>query len=197
MIQSAARDNETGFTAGAFGRRALGWRGLRRGAVAAIVMAGSFALSCGTNAAGSAVGALKASDILGRWSGTHYGYGMDRPKCAGKDCSLTLDISACPTGWCGVMVKDDGTCGTVAMRLGSIEEKPNFIRFQGKLELLEGSSPYTIQVTLWAKTGDGPRSIGIVGDTGPELRFMRRSFPLEAQLARTGDIHCTPDKATS
>ena len=111
---------------------------------------------------------------------------------------MTLDISACATGWCGVRVTPDGGCGGVAMKVTTAESRANAQTFTGKLDLVPGADAYSIQATLW-KSEDEPakRFVNMIGDTGPELRFMRRSFPFEAALSRSGDATCASDKPVS
>ncbi len=141
---------------------------------------------------------VAAAEIVGRWSGNYYGFGSHRETCAGSGCTITLDISACATGWCGVRVKDDGGCGGVAMSVTTAEARPNAQKFTGKLDLVSGAEAYTIEATMW-KSQDEPakRFLNLIGDTGPELRFMRRSFPFEAALSRSGDATCVSDKPVS
>jgi hypothetical protein len=69
------------------------------------------------------------------------------------------------------------------------------IEFNGKLELAKGSAPYAVKA--WYRSEDSSASLHFLGDTGPELRLMRRSFPFEANLARSGEAICTLEKATS
>lgn len=171
--------------------------------VAACGMGVTIALTYGAHAAGSAAGKatsmVKAEQIAGRWSGNHYGYGDIHAKCAGKPCTLTLDISACPGGWCGVLVKDDGACGARGMKVEAAEGKESWLRFDGKLEIEPKAASYVIQATLWGEKDQAtaPAHLDIVGDTGPDLMFMRRSFPFQAHLARTGEAQCSSEKATS
>jgi hypothetical protein len=135
--------------------------------------------------------------LAGRWSGRYYGYGRQgsRTDCADTGCTLTYDIVACRDGWCGIAVKDDKTCGSVGVRLSADAAKEGSDAFKGKLELAKGSAPYTVEA--WYRAEEGASNLHFLGDTGPELLLMRRSFPFEADLARTGDATCTLDKATS
>ena len=139
---------------------------------------------------------IVATDIAGRWTGNHYSYGAARAKCSGSSCKLTIDVSACADGWCGVLVKDGGACSSLAMKVKTGSGKDNYLRFDGKLELDPKAASYTVQATLW-RDETGKPHLDFIGDTGPELMFMRRSFPFQARLARTGDAACTSDKATS
>lgn len=168
--------------------------------VLACVMGLSLSLTYGATAAkinvANAANAIKAADFAGRWSGSYSSYGAVRAKCDGGPCKLTLDVSPCGTGWCGVIVKDDGACGGLAMKAETGEGKESYQHFNGRLELEAKAASYAIQATLWSNDA-GQRSVDIIGDTGKELMFMRRSFPFSAHLARAGDAVCTSDKATS
>lgn len=169
--------------------------------VAACVMGLSLSFAYGAIAAApkaaTAAGSIKAEQIAGRWKGNHYSYGALRAKCDGKPCTMTIDVSACAKGYCGVLVKDDGTCGATAMRIETGDGKENYLHFNGNLELDAKAAAYTIQATLWEKGETKERHLDIIGDTGTEMMFMRRSFPFQAHLARAGDAVCTPEKATS
>ena len=97
-----------------------------------------------------------------------------------------------------MQVKDNGGCGEVAMTIAVAEARANAQKFTGKLELVAGAEPYVIEATLWKPDGEEAKSfLNLIGDTGPELRFMRRSFPFEAALARSGDAVCHADKPVS
>jgi hypothetical protein len=171
------------------------------GLVAASLMGASMASACGAFAAapkaGSVASAIKAADIAGRWTGTHHSYGAARAKCDGGPCTLTIDVTACATGWCGVMVMSDGSCGASAMKLEAADGKESYLHFNGKLELAAKAVAYTVQATLWQSADTQERHLDFIGDTGPELMFMRRSFPFQAHLARAGEAVCTSEKATS
>ena len=141
---------------------------------------------------------VMATDITGRWTGNHHSYGAARMKCDGKPCTMTLDIAACGSAWCGVLVKEDGSCGGSAMKVETAEAKDSWQRFKGRLELDPKAASYVIQATVWrAEDGQEAPQLEIIGDTGTELMFMRRSFPFQAHMARTGEAVCTTDKATS
>lgn len=144
----------------------------------------------------NAATAITAADFAGRWSGTYHSFGAARAKCDGGPCMLTLDISQCEKGWCGFLVKSDGTCGPAAMTVEVEKGKENFLRFNGRLEFDPKAASYAVQATLWASDG-GVKSLDIIGDTGKELVLMRRSFPFSAHLARSGEAVCTASKATS
>ena len=167
--------------------------------ILAAIIAASFGRSEAADATTQVAPVAPAKIVLaGRWSGRYYGYGRheSRADCAETGCTLTYDIVACNDGWCGIAVKDDKTCGPVGVRLTTDEAKKGASAFKGKLELAKGSAPYTVEAWYRAEEG-GATSLHFLGDTGPELLLMRRSFPFEANLARTGEANCTLDKATS
>lgn len=168
-----------------------------------VIAAGIIASSFGGSAAAGDTAHLKAAEaksivLAGRWSGQYYGYGRhgeDRAHCGSNGCVLTYDIVACKDGWCGIAVHADKTCGPIGVRLAANAKSEGGIEFNGKLELAKGSASYTVKA--WYRSEDSSASLHFLGDTGSELRLMRRSFPFEANLARTGDATCTLDKATS
>ncbi len=94
-----------------------------------MLMIASLPLAYGGSAArageGAAVAAAPATaaapvSLAGRWSGHHQSYSMRAPAnetCGGKPCTLTFDIVACGSEWCGIRVTDDKPCGDIAMRL--------------------------------------------------------------------------------
>lgn len=203
MSRTAMRDVNEALAVGTDRRTRLALGG----SMAACVMAITLTVACGAFAANQAapkqVGEVVAlqlnpADIAGRWTGTHTSYGAARTNCGGKLCTLTLDISACDDGWCGVRVADDGACGARALAIKTGEGKATWQHFEGHLELEPKAAAYVIQATLWKdETETKASNLDVVGNTGTELLFMRRSFPFQAHLARTGDAVCTPVKATS
>lgn len=140
---------------------------------------------------------IEASALAGRWSGNYFGYAAVRERCGGHPCTLTIDLSPCASGWCGVLVKEGGGCGGLAMTVQVGKGDETYRQFDGHLTLDPKAASYTIQATLWTEAESKRPRLGIIGDTGKELMFMRRSFPFQAELSRTGDAVCTSEKATS
>ncbi len=132
---------------------------------------------------------LAAAEIAGRWQGDSFG-----DEGAGQ---LTLDIIACGAGWCGIRVAANDTCAGTALKVnaGTVEE--NNAQFEGTLELAPGTEPYTIQATIFPPEEGKPLAMQITGDTGGEFRAYRRSFPFEAQMARTRDAVCQAPQTVS
>jgi hypothetical protein len=171
---------------------------------ASVIAAGIIASSFGGSAAADdnpqiKTAVLQPASLAGRWSGSHYGYGRGASSgsCSAEGCKLIYDIVACKEGWCGIAVNNDKTCGAIAVRLAADRKSPEPNTFDGKLELVKGSADYTVKAWFYADKDSGTVQLRFLGDTGPELLLMRRSFPFEADLARTGDAVCTLDKATS
>jgi hypothetical protein len=149
---------------------------------------------------------LAPISLAGRWTGPRYANNMraaDGQNCGGKACTLTYDIVACPTGWCGIAVSDETPCGAIAVRLKGEASGKRHNAFTGKLELAKGSAPYSVEAWYTpngdqAGEGSDQPHLNFVGDTGDGgMLMMRRSFPFQAELARTGDAQCTLEKATS
>lgn len=140
---------------------------------------------------------IEASALAGRWSGNYFGYAAVREKCGGHPCTLTIDLSPCASGWCGVLVNEEGGCGGLAMAVQAGKGDETYRQFDGHLTLDPKAASYTIQATLWTEAESKKPRLGIIGDTGKEMMFMRRSFPFQAELSRTGDAACTSEKATS
>jgi hypothetical protein len=160
-------------------------------------------LGFGGSAAAGDDAATKAEEIApvslaGRWTGHYYGYGRngDAQDCGGSGCALTYDIVTCKDGWCGIAIKDDNSCGAVAVHLVT-DAKQGDGAFKGKLELAKGAAPYAVEA--WYRTDEESKigQLHLLGDTGPELLLFRRSYPFEANFARAGDATCKADKATS
>ena len=150
--------------------------------------------------------ATAASPIVlaGRWSGHRFGYAKvaKADGCKGGSCTLTFDIVPCGTEWCGIAVNEAQVCGAVALKLKGSPDPDRRNAFGGPLELAKGSDPYTIEAWYRAPEDDasensGKPALSLIGDTGPELLMLRRSFPLQAELTRVSDATCTLEKATS
>ena len=165
----------------------------------------------GFTAAAIAEDAAKASDLspinlAGRWTGPRYASNMRAAggqDCGGNACQLTYDIVACPDGWCGIAVSDETPCGAIAVHLKEQAAPKRHNAFTGKLELVKDAAAYTVEAwysPAGEQAGEGSEHphLNFVGDTGDGgMLMLRRSFPFQAELARTGDAQCTLEKATS
>lgn len=140
--------------------------------------------------------AAKIDDISGRWVGGSY-----QPKVASADCKeglcpLTLDLAPCGEGICGVEVSGGTTCGHTALELKAKPDGGPRTLFVGKLALINGTEPYTVEVFLLKSQDEAP-VLRIIGDTGGEFHMMRRSFPFSTTLSRAGDAVCKSEKQLS
>lgn len=167
--------------------------------VMAAMIASSFVVTAAADEEAEVKAAIQPLSLAGRWSGSHFGFGRrgDSQTCAENGCKLTYDIVACKEGWCGIAINDDKSCGSVGMRLAFDAKRVGGGAFKGRIELAKGAAPYTVAAWYHADQDSGTRQLHFLGDTGPELLLMRRSFPFEANLERVGEATCTLDKATS
>lgn len=141
-------------------------------------------------AASATPAALSAVSLAGRWSGTPYAIRNDPARCGNGACKLVLDVVACGTGWCGIEVAKDNACAGELMQLRPHTDTQRRNAFEGKLTLAKGTQEYVVDVTADDALDGQPATLEIVGDTGPEFRWFRRSFPFHAALSRIGDAHC-------
>jgi hypothetical protein len=132
---------------------------------------------------------LSTSDIAGRWQGTTW-----MRETGGE---LTLDIVACGGGWCGIRVAANDACTGTALKIGAGVVEEGNAQFEGTLELAAGTEPYTVHATILPPEDGKPLAMQITGDTGGVFRAYRRSFPFEAQMARTRDAVCKAPQTVS
>jgi hypothetical protein len=137
-----------------------------------------------------AVAALSTPSLAGRWSGTPHVIRNDASRCEYGDCKLVLDIVACASGWCAIEVDRANACATEVMQLKTHSDTKRKDAFEGKLSLGKDTQNYVIDAHLMAAEDDTPAMLELVGDTGPEFRWFRRSFPFHAALTRVGDAVC-------
>ncbi|MGE5266982.1 MAG: hypothetical protein ACM3L9_06415 [Deltaproteobacteria bacterium] len=134
--------------------------------------------------------ALSSPSLAGRWSGTPYAITNDTTRCENGACLIVLDIVACGAGWCGIEVDRANACASELMQLTPHSDLQRRNAFQGKLSLAKGTQEYIVDVTADDALDGQPAGLEIVGDTGPEFRWFRRSFPFHAALTRIGDAVC-------
>lgn len=132
---------------------------------------------------------IKATDIAGRWQGTTWAQ-----ETGG---GLTLDIVACGDGWCGIRVAANDVCAGTALKVGTGVVEENNAQFEGTLELAAGTEPYTVHATIFPPEEGKQLTMQITGDTGGQFRAYRRSFPFEAEMARTQDAVCKVPQTVS
>lgn len=132
---------------------------------------------------------VKVADVAGRWEGDTYAR-----EAGGK---LTLDIVACGAGWCGIRVSANDTCGGTALKFNAGVVEEGNAQFEGTLELAPGTEPYTVRATIFPLEEGKQPTMQIIGDTGGQFRIYRRTFPFEAQMARTRDAVCKAPQTVS
>jgi hypothetical protein len=126
---------------------------------------------------------LSAMNIEGRW--------------AAEDGRLTLDMSRCKEGWCGVEVTVGG-CGKTALRIAAPDPAERLhasVQFLGRLELAAQTQPYAVHATFVQR--ESKMQMQLVGHTGEKFELWRRTFPLRMLLARSGEAQCRPESKTS
>ena len=144
-----------------------------------LVTVGIIAACCVT---GMAIAAVTPVEFGGRWL-------SEKPK-------LTLDVSRCGDGWCGVEVTNGTMCGRTVLRLDAGQQGGNEpVRFNGRLQLAPESEPYDVH-TILLRRGD-VLALKIMGQTRGRLRVASRSFDFQAEFVRTNDAVCQPDVKVS
>jgi hypothetical protein len=137
-----------------------------------------------------AVAALTAPSLAGRWSGTPFPIKNDATRCQNGECKLVLDIVACAGGWCAIEVDRQNACTAEVMQLKTHSDPKRKDAFEGKLSLGKDTQAYVVDANVQPAEDGRPATLEIVGDTGPEFRWFRRSFPFHAALTRVGDAVC-------
>jgi len=137
---------------------------------------------------------LQPSDIAGRWRGANASPG----RCSYEPCKVTFDIVQCGTGWCGIEVKESGSCGgrTLTLNAGVARSETEML-FEGRLELAPGTEPYVVEVGLIPSRDGDDLLLEVVGATAGEFRFLARDFPFSALLVRSGEAICETEKPVS
>lgn len=136
--------------------------------------------------------------LAGRWIGKNYGFSRadDEKGCDDDGCRLAYDIVACKDGWCGITLNADNSCGDVGLHLAADTESDRHV-FKGRVELAKRTAPYSVQVWLNSDKDASLPELHLIGATDLKFLLMRRSFPFEARLARSGDAVCALPKTTS
>ncbi len=153
-------------------------------------------------AGGTARAGTKEADLAGRWLGSKSELSRSKACAEGEACNaLTLDVSRCGEGWCGVEVLSSGKCGATALKfaLTTVKELPS-PSYRGTLSLAKSTEPYVVEVAFQVYSiGTEPEEphLSIIGDTGGEFHMFRRTFPFHSILSKTGPAVCLPEKALS
>jgi hypothetical protein len=108
--------------------------------------------------------------------------------------SLTLDISRCGDGWCGVEVTAE-SCGRTILRARSQPEQGGVVI--GRLDLAAKAQPYTVSMDLFERGPGASYVLHIRGSSSDSFSLARRVFPYMVAFARTGDAVCRPDPKVS
>jgi hypothetical protein len=128
---------------------------------------------------------LNHADIAGRWV-------SDRMWVSASE-RLTLDISRCGTGWCGVEVRNGSTCGITTLRLDEGELREPVAAFRGRIGLASGAQPYGIRAHL--SRYEGAFELELFGNSGDQFEPWRRNYPYRQLMARSGDAVCRPTES--
>lgn len=123
------------------------------------------------------------SNIEGRW--------------VAEGSSLTLDLSRCQEGWCGVEVTD-ANCGRTALRIAAAdpEKRPhNLGQFFGQFERAAGTQPYAVRAYIVQNVS--AVQLKLVGHSGNQFEMWRRTFSLNMLLVHSGKAQCRPDSKVS
>jgi hypothetical protein len=108
--------------------------------------------------------------------------------------SLTLDLSRCGDGWCGIEVTNAGSCGRIILYVANGTGNDDG-QLTGRLELDAQAQPYTIAIYLFRRNPNDPETLMIRGHTRSDrarLDGLIRIYPYMAEFARVGDTTCRP-----
>jgi hypothetical protein len=131
---------------------------------------------------GMAIAAVTPVEFGGRW--------------LSENKKLTLDVSRCGDGWCGVEVTNGTMCGRTVLRLDAGEQGGNeAVRFTGRLQLAPESEPYGVE-TILLRRGAVP-VLMITGQAGGRFFLGSRRIDFRAEFVRTSDAVCQPDVKVS
>jgi hypothetical protein len=110
-----------------------------------------------------------------------------------KNQSLTLDLSRCDDGWCGIAVTSAGSCGRTVLRVAKGTGNDDG-QLTGRLDLDPQAQPYTVAIHLFRRNPNDPETLMIRGHTrggaGTQFQPWRRIYPYMAEFARVGDTSC-------
>lgn len=156
------------------------------GSAAAVLMLASIAAICVAPVARAEPAALTSADFAGRWTSVRK--------------TLTLDVSRCEKGFCGVIVTN-GACGYTGLRIGEDAKDAQYQtaknrELTGRLQLAANTASYGVRAML-THNESGALTLYINGHTGGAFSAIRRSYDYNEMLARAGDAACAPDPKTS
>lgn len=110
---------------------------------------------------------------------------------------FVLDIGRCGAGWCGIRVRADGSCGDLALRLEPAEAMFGTDRFAGTFDRRTGADRHAVQGHLYRPQADAQPVLALTGEPGERLQPMRRTFPYQDELRRSGEAACRAEDKTS
>ncbi len=130
-------------------------------------------------------------DIAGRW--------VDKRKG-----DLTLDVSRCGDGWCGVIVNAKGQCGfrALAMKLRHPrvtdhgDNPKHHAVYNGEFRYREGSELYRVSASVQLKDGGQTGDMWIGGNPDRTPEYARMML-LNLRLVREGDGRCPAERPVS
>lgn len=125
--------------------------------------------------------AVTPADFSGRW--------------LSKKHKLTLDVSRCGEGWCGVEVTNGTSCGRTVLRLDPGQQRNEFVQFKGRLQLAAETQPYGVEAIL--ARHDNVTDVTITGHTGGTFQMARRTFDFRDVFVRIDNSVCRPDAKVS
>lgn len=106
-----------------------------------------------------------------------------------EKASLTLDVSRCGDGYCGVEVTNGSTCGRVILRAAA-KKGTGREQVVGRLEFAPGTQSYAVALNVVAARDGAPEKLFIAGHTGDEFQPFRRTFSYHNLFVRAGDAVC-------
>ena len=141
---------------------------------------------------GSVAGTMLAAFCVAGVAMAETDWQLEEGRWAALNQSLTLDLSRCGDGWCGIEVTSAGSCGRTMLRVGNDNGQ-----LAGRLELDAQALPYTVTIHLVRRNPTDPETLMISGrarsDTVTESRPWRRIYPYMVEFTRIGDTTCRHD----
>lgn len=120
--------------------------------------------------------------------------------CGDVGCQPAYDLVPCGTGWCGIEVKADKSCGRTVLRLDAGASAQVGIDFSGSFERAAATQPYTVKARLYAQPrGTTPvrLMLFVQGSTDGNFQPFRRTYPMQMLLTRSGDAVCRGEPKVS
>jgi hypothetical protein len=112
--------------------------------------------------------------------------------------NLTLDLTRCGAGWCGVEVIDGKTCGAIALRFELVPAKDqDWEWLRGRLELASEPQRYAVELDFFQPRDGSPIKLSIFGNSDDRFEPWRRTFAFRELMARAGDAVCPPTAKVS